>query len=189
MFHRFSFTRTELGPTIFWILVPSLPVCFFSSFFCFVSVVWFTQSPLRTNQSWVTGAVGGGLNANVCEAYWFIANNWEEGDEIFLFGFSRGAYTARAVAGLIGNIGILGRRELHKFQDIYEMYMHRNEDPTEWKKFLDGIPRKATGVPIKVVGVFDTVGSVGIPDNFVVNAFGGNKKYHFHDTELSSRKL
>jgi len=53
------------------------------------------------------GGIGDGLAENVIEAYNFIVLNYQPGDEIFCFGFSRGAYTARAVAGLVGDIGVL----------------------------------------------------------------------------------
>ena len=53
------------------------------------------------------GAVGLGLSRNVRDAYAFLAANYCEGDEIFLFGFSRGAYTARSVAGIIGWVGLI----------------------------------------------------------------------------------
>jgi Uncharacterized alpha/beta hydrolase domain (DUF2235) len=58
-------------------------------------------------------ATGAGLKQNVREAYGFICHNWHEGDEIYLFGFSRGAYTARAIAGLISLFGLLTSRTLN----------------------------------------------------------------------------
>jgi hypothetical protein len=53
------------------------------------------------------GAVGLGLSRNVRDAYAFVAANYCDGDEIFLFGFSRGAYTVRSVAGIIGWTGLI----------------------------------------------------------------------------------
>lgn len=49
------------------------------------------------------GAFGEGLSENVCEGYCFLANNYEEGDEVYIFGFSRGAYTARAYVDVVVN--------------------------------------------------------------------------------------
>ena len=54
-----------------------------------------TQGPA---DKYVGGGLGGGLSENIQQAYRFFANNWREGDEIFLFGFSRGAYTVRSLA-------------------------------------------------------------------------------------------
>ena len=59
-----------------------------------------------------TGATGWGLNENVCEAYLWLMSNYVEGDEIFLFGFSRGAYTARAIGGLIAHSETIEGKEI-----------------------------------------------------------------------------
>lgn len=65
---------------------------------------------------------GAGLVSNVREAYGFICNNYDYGDEIYITGFSRGAFTARSVAGLIGKIGILTKRGLDLFYEAFEYY-------------------------------------------------------------------
>lgn len=131
--------------------------------------------------------IGAGLNANVCEAYVYLATNWVPGDEIFLFGFSRGAYTARALAGLIDKIGLIPRHEIGKFQEIYNDYMARLIDPEYWQRRW-GHLKTLHNVKIKVVGVFDTVGSLGLPDNFLVRRLGLNERYRFHSTRLSSSR-
>jgi len=53
------------------------------------------------------GASGKGLTENMIDGYRFLANNYQDGDELYIFGFSRGAYTARALAGLIHFAGLL----------------------------------------------------------------------------------
>ena len=75
-----------------------------------------------TNKA-IGGAVGAGLAEHVREAYSFIANNYSDSppDEIFLVGFSRGAFTARSVAGLIGHIGVLTKSGLPYFSVIYKV--------------------------------------------------------------------
>ena len=55
------------------------------------------------------GAFGVGLDKNIQDAYRFIVHNYNPGDELFLFGFSRGAYTVRSLAGFIRNVGVLKR--------------------------------------------------------------------------------
>lgn len=89
--------------------------------------------------------------SKIRNAYAFVAQNYEEGDEILLFGFSRGAYTARKIAGLIDKIGLLQPEALGIFFNI-------------WKDLVDGKviqPPAGTRFPrIKCIGVFDTVGSV-----------------------------
>lgn len=104
----------------------------------------------------IIGALGIGLKTNVQEAYTFLANNYHEGDEIFLFGFSRGAYTVRSLAGLIAHIGILTKKGMEDFPRVFQDYENRKlrdaayvDQQTQWERIK--------GVKIKVVGCFDTV--------------------------------
>ena len=73
----------------------------------------------------IGGATGEGLAENIREAYNFIANNYHRGDEIFLIGFSRGAFTARTVAGFIDCIGLLTKEGLPYLPEIFEDWEHR----------------------------------------------------------------
>lgn len=68
----------------------------------------------------VGGATGIGISENIREAYAFIASNYQAGDEIFLLGFSRGAYTARSIASFITSIGLLSRVGMLDFYPIFE---------------------------------------------------------------------
>jgi uncharacterized protein (DUF2235 family) len=111
------------------------------------------------------GAFGYGISDNIKSAYSFIVANYESGDEIFLFGFSRGAYTARSIAGLIQNIGVLRRQNLHLVEFGFNKY--RDKAP-EWHP--DGpeavVFRKKNSHPdesIEFIGVWDTVGALGSP--------------------------
>jgi uncharacterized protein (DUF2235 family) len=63
-----------------------------------------------------------GLSENIREAYSFICLNYAPGDQIFLVGFSRGAFTARSIAGLIGTLGLLTRKGLVDFYEIFKDY-------------------------------------------------------------------
>ena len=73
-------------------------------------------------QSLRESGLGQGLVSNVKEAYGFLCNNYDYGDEIFITGFSRGAFTARSVAGLIGRCGILTKKGLESFYEAFEYY-------------------------------------------------------------------
>lgn len=96
-------------------------------------------------------ALGTAVASKIRDAYAFIAQNFQNGDEICLFGFSRGAYTARKLSGLIDCIGLLTRDNLGLFFTIWRQLMD-GETPT--------IPSDTRKPRIKCVGVWDTVGSV-----------------------------
>ena len=106
------------------------------------------------------GALGLGLSHNIRDAYAFVCNNYMAGDEIFLFGFSRGAYTARSIGGLIGYAGLLGKQDLDRFFELWDGYKEPDKD--DRAAALNKFPARSS-VSIKVIGVWDTVGSLGIP--------------------------
>ncbi|KZT35052.1 hypothetical protein SISSUDRAFT_1025828 [Sistotremastrum suecicum HHB10207 ss-3] len=100
------------------------------------------------------------LHAHVQEGYEFLMQNYVHGDKICLFGFSRGAYTARALAGMVHSVGLLPQ-------------WNTQQVPFAWKCYTDGSPKGlvrasefkaafSSNVIIDFVGVFDTVASVGI---------------------------
>lgn len=111
------------------------------------------------------GAFGEGLEDNILDAYRFLVANYESGDELFLFGFSRGAFTARSIGGMIRKCGILRRDSVQHYRDAVALYRneaHPDDDgPNNFRKqySVDG----ATDTKIKCIGVWDTVGSLGIP--------------------------
>lgn len=72
----------------------------------------------------IGGTTGSGLSEHIREAYAFIANNWTPGDEIFLLGFSRGAFTARKVADLIGVVGLLTKAGMGDFYAVFQDYQN-----------------------------------------------------------------
>ena len=135
------------------------------------------------------GAFGAGLSANVLDAYQFLIDNYEDGDELWFFGFSRGAYTARSVAGLVRNCGVLRQQNLNRLPEAYALYRSRAESPrgtasTLFRHAYSYEPR------VRFIGVWDTVGALGIPVpttralQKVVNTF--NHRWAFHDTDLST---
>lgn len=133
------------------------------------------------------GAFGLGLSANIEQGYGWLAQNWNDGDEIWLFGFSRGAYTARSAAGMIRKCGLLKpdtRGEVSKqaVNDAYDFY--RNDVKPDDRQAIAYRAMHSREVPIHFIGVWDTVGALGIPD--VASWFPfSRKRYQFHDTELS----
>ncbi|KAH7328448.1 hypothetical protein B0I35DRAFT_486469 [Stachybotrys elegans] len=145
------------------------------------------------------GAFGLGLSERVRESYSFVCSNYVDGDEIFLVGFSRGAFTVRTVAGMIGDLGLLTREGLEHFYAIFRDLQHWQDD--DYKDPFPNVPfpdkpkgpnaadeyrarleklgytrvtqKSGELIKIKAVCVWDTVGSLGVP--------------RWHDTNLSDR--
>lgn len=133
------------------------------------------------------GALGVGLSQNVRECYRFLVDNYEPDDKIYLFGFSRGAFTARSTAGLVRNAGILRPGHQHRVDEAYALYRDPGRD-TEPGGIASRLFRRTHSydeVFIEFVGVWDTVGSLGIP----LDVPAISRRWTFHDTRLSSYVL
>ena len=156
------------------------------------------------------GAVGKGLYERVIEAYKFLVFNHEPGDEIFIFGFSRGAYTARSFAGLVHHIGVVNSCYAEKIHVAAALYQNRNpkaaieelDDLTSfrqefvpdtcaniadraWRQAnVEGFDEALPLVQIKYIGVWDTVKTIGDP---MLGDRDGDGEYdaaEFHDHHL-----
>ncbi|MDN3547365.1 DUF2235 domain-containing protein [Mucilaginibacter aquaedulcis] len=134
----------------------------------------------------IDGATGWGLDDHILNAYKFLVWNFIKGDEIYIFGFSRGAYTARSLAGLIRNCGIIRNDDLNLINEAYEHY--RNRTDRGWKpngqKAMEFKAKYSQETGIKFIGVWDTVGALGIPFSFF--RLYNKNRYKFHDTKLST---
>lgn len=132
------------------------------------------------------GALGWGLSRSVQDAYLYLVENYAPGDELFLFGFSRGAYTARSVVGLVRNSGLLLRRYARKLDDAYELYRDRT-DSTHPRATEAALFRRSFAHEVRVacLGVWDTVGALGIPVD-VPGVHLLNNRWKFHDVKLST---
>ena len=168
-----------------------------------------------TGASWLSrtidrlggGAFGWGLDAKIETAYRSLAYSYEPKDEIFIFGFSRGAYTARSLAGLIRSCGIPTRNKINMVGEAMDHYRARTpdshpNDPKSYRFRLSINPKIATSqeeqqwrrdngldpgllLQIAYLGVWDTVGALGVPKHLggITKIF--NRKYRFHDADLS----
>ncbi|KAJ5773905.1 hypothetical protein N7457_008801 [Penicillium paradoxum] len=156
-------------------------------------IVWYDSGIGTTSGALgkqIEGAIGQGLEGNVIEAYNFCVLNYNPGDQIMCFGFSRGAFTARAIAGLISDIGICRKQDLNQFPNLWKMY--KKNKPGErfycsdiWFEWMNGKADENQGAGgdcfvfekrpsgdwaqegsrnVEVVGVFDTVGAIGMPE-------------------------
>jgi uncharacterized protein (DUF2235 family) len=132
------------------------------------------------------GATGAGLEQNIHDAYIFLLANYEPGDEIFIFGFSRGAFTARSIGGMIHKCGILKREFVRRYIDAERMYHDENvkADSDTAKAFRKECTIDSEeDTPVQMIGVWDTVGALGIP---LRGLRAVNKdEYQFLDTDLN----
>jgi uncharacterized protein (DUF2235 family) len=129
------------------------------------------------------GAMGEGLFQKVQDCYEFLSNVYDPGDSIFLFGFSRGAFTARSVSGMIAGFGVpLINLDNETVRKIFEAYREPNADLKKALKCELTATYGMQDVTVEMVGVWDTVGSLGIPGIFF-NMLN-QKKYGFLDTSI-----
>jgi uncharacterized protein (DUF2235 family) len=156
------------------------------------------------------GLFGWGIDKNIQDAYRFLCLNYAPGDRIYLFGFSRGAYTVRSLVGLIRSIGMLPRQGVRKIPQAYQIYQDAKgqyvgkgelmRESTKVRELPDVAKFRQQmineygsdyreEIEITVLGCWDTVGALGIPKiswipGFIDRFF--NQKYQFHNTKLSS---
>lgn len=128
------------------------------------------------------GAFGKGISTNIQDAYRFIVHNYEAGDELYFFGFSRGAYTVRSTAGLIRNAGVLKKANADRIADAYALY--RGESKPSDRASIEFREQFSHEPRVHFIGVWDTVGSLGVPVSGL--RFLTKGKYQFHDVQLSS---
>ncbi len=138
------------------------------------------------------GAFGLGVSRNILDAYAYLIEEYRPGDELYLFGFSRGAYTVRSLAGLIRNCGILRPRFRDQIKAAYALYRRGDPDshPTarESQLFRQTYSWEADGhaTRVKFIGVWDTVGALGIPIGMLARLSVRVLRLQFHDVNLSS---
>jgi uncharacterized protein (DUF2235 family) len=130
------------------------------------------------------GAFGRGLERNVRDLYRFILYNYVPGDEIFLFGFSRGAFTVRSLAGFMHQVGLLRKDEDYFLPEIYSVYESRNSPGSEqWKRAFRKIRNPQPSPPIRMIGCWDTVGALGAPG--LLGRLFHPGKYRYHQIGLT----
>ncbi|MGD9542399.1 MAG: DUF2235 domain-containing protein, partial [Methylocystis sp.] len=136
------------------------------------------------------GTFGYGISNNIIDAYSFLVSNYEENDEIYLFGFSRGAFTARSIAGLVHNLGILKRCKMPLVSIAYGHYKDKAEGwrpkGADAEKFRNDYCHPWP-VKIRFLGVWDTVGALGAPyGEFLGYLVDKLFRCSFHDVTLSA---
>ena len=144
------------------------------------------------------GAFGLGMSRNVRQLYAFLVMNYEPGDKIFLFGFSRGAFTVRSLAGMIIRCGLLRRehylqaslgKRAHMLRRILRAYRREAKDAGKRVQELLNLQP----IEIEFIGVWDTVDAVGLPFDelrrldWVWRKLFGVRLWGFHDRRLSRK--
>jgi hypothetical protein len=138
------------------------------------------------------GIFGDGLDQKIREAYRFLSFWYRPGDEVFIFGFSRGAYTARSLAGYLQAVGLL-RCEHCTTENEGRAWKYYRTNPVErlsgewaWFQKPKGDPQvhDSRYMRVRALAVFDTVGALGVPAEGFRRI--NRSKYEFHDTDVNS---
>ncbi len=159
----------------------------------------------------IGGALGWGLKRTILELYFDLVSNYSEGDQIYLFGFSRGAYTVRLLAGFITSCGIIKRDDYSDKSDIeihaeidlaYSAYkdlltynkQYKNLENAQKERDINTIrnrlkPNRYTDVRIRFIGVWDTVDAYAIPFDSIARLFDRflYTSFREHDNSLSKK--
>ncbi len=154
------------------------------------------------------GIAGSGIDDDLLEGYRFIVDHHRPGDRIAVFGFSRGAYLARSLAGMVGTVGIVDRTGLGPaalaaaVDAVYARYRTHKADQRAARDAGqdrplpraadDGVPLiydpRTPDIPVALVGVWDTVGALGIPSYLgLPDLLGSRERYEFLDVVLDPR--
>jgi uncharacterized protein (DUF2235 family) len=131
------------------------------------------------------GAFGDGIERNIRELYRSIVYNYVPGDDLFFFGFSRGAFTVRTLAGFMYAVGLLQKDDDYWLPEIYDCYAHgQRPGSPEWTQAFHRVEQTPLPCPpIKFLGVWDTVGALGPPG--IIGQLFNRRRYQYHDVALN----
>jgi uncharacterized protein (DUF2235 family) len=146
------------------------------------------------------GLFGAGLEKDILDSYIRLCLNYQWGDDVFIFGYSRGAFSARSLGGLIRRCGIIRRRYIDKAGDAFDLYRSGkgiDPDDARYVSFRNAYNKSLgrswqTGderppLRIRYMGLFDTVGQRGVPSGLGPLTDVINRKFEFHSLSLSSQ--
>jgi uncharacterized protein (DUF2235 family) len=135
---------------------------------------------------WFNAATGIGINRSICRGYAFLASRYRPGDRVYLFGYSRGAYAVRSLAGMIGAVGLLRHDQAteRNIRQAFRLYERNGalRGSRVWAEFT--APRCHAEVPIEMLGIWDTVKALGLP--YPVLSRLGRMATEFHDHALGA---
>ena len=130
--------------------------------------------------TFAAGALGVGVADRIQSGLKFLVENYEPGDEIYIFGFSRGAFQARSLGGLITLTGLLKSAAVERIPELWDYYQSHKAAPND--AILAGIRSDTHAARIRCIGVWETVGNLGVP---LVRRGHINRALAFHGTGLS----
>lgn len=141
---------------------------------------------LGTDWRKITGNIfGRGISQNILDCYRFLFENYNAGDNVFFFGFSRGAATVRSLSGFVHLFGILPQSRKDLIKQAFRIYKINNKE-RRIKKAESFIAKNHTmWCKIKFLGVFDTVAALGIPNKLLGSILDRVTPFKFHSFELS----
>ena len=148
-------------------------------------------------QAFTGGIFARGLGKNVREGYQWLVENYEDGDEVFIFGFSRGSFTATSVLGMIMRFGLLRPGATLTTDDIFDRYEKWNEHPrlyslrfeqkkgkTDFTPEDQALLDQSRRIKIKMLGIWDSVATIGFPVGNISRF--SRKALKFHNPRASS---
>lgn len=133
---------------------------------------------------WLNAVTGMGINLSIRRGYSFLASRYRPGDRIFLFGYSRGAYAVRSLAGMIGALGLLRNDKAteRNIRQAFRLYQRNGlPEAAQGRAEFTG-PRCHPEVAVEMLGVWDTVKALGLP--YPVLSRLGRMATEFHDHAL-----
>lgn len=128
------------------------------------------------------GAFGYGISRNIKDGYLWLSEHYAQGDDVYILGFSRGAYTARSLVGLVRKCGIPQSPKEAFVKEAYHIYREKQWQPDGREAAAFKRSFSWPDVTVKFLGVWDTVGALGVPAHGV---WYSKDYYRWHDTELS----
>ena len=153
------------------------------------------------HNQFIAGVTGSGIQKNILDGYRYIVQNYNPGDKLFLFGFSRGAYTVRALSGLINNCGIIKRSDANLINEAWRIYKSPSKKNCPSGSAANEFRNKYShpSRDVHLVGVWDTVGALGIPfslmglfshhDEFYDLKMGSNIKFARHALAIDEQRV
>lgn len=146
----------------------------------------FYDSGLGTDWRKVTGSISGvGISKNILDCYEFLFENFEADDDIYLFGFSRGAATVRSLTGFLHLFGILPRSRKDLIHQAFRIYKIENHERRNEKAKAFIAKHHTMWAKVKFLGVFDTVAALGLPIPWLSVLLDRLTPYKFHSFDLS----